>query len=210
MLTKGRDAHHRIVPPVGTCVALPPGLPGRPGAHPRPHAELEQPRKGGGRRQSDRQVLRDRQRRVRLQGPHQSQHRHRRHLGIGVERQHQLEPLGVVVEEVHDVAGLEADVRGAPAIANARRIAVLGAERRHRLLFRFRRTCVLRVGQDEDGERVSCADQVQLMQQPPQRRQHTAHVLVAHRHRDRRAGQRCVVVDDRRQRAHAARGALPE
>ena len=83
----------------------------------------------------DRQVLRDRQRRVRLHGAHQTQHRRGRHLGIGIERQHQLEPVGVVVEEFHDVAGLEAGVGGAPAIVDARRIAILGAKRSHRLLF---------------------------------------------------------------------------
>ena len=190
---KGRDAHHRVVSPIGTFIALPPRLPGRPGAHPRPHAELEQPREGGGCRQSHGQVLRDRQRRIGLHGPHQAQHRRRRHLGIGVERQHQLEPRGVVVQEVHDVAGLEAGVGGPPAIADAPRIAILGTKRRHRLLFGCRRLGIPRVGQDEHRERVACAGQVQLMQQPPQRRQHAAHVLVAHRHRDRGARQRRIV-----------------
>ena len=173
-----RDADDRVVAPVRALVALPPGLPGRPGAHPGAHAELEQPREGGRRRQPDRQMLHDRQRRIRLHGAHQAQHRRRRHLGVGIERQHQFEPLGVVVEELHHVAGLEAGVRGAPTIMNARRLAVLGAEGRHRLFFGGRRRPVPGIGQDEQGEDVTVPRQVQLVQQPPQRRQNAPHVLL--------------------------------
>ena len=147
--------------------------------------------KAGGRRQADGQVLHDRQRRIRLHGAHQAQHRGRRHLEIGVERQHQLEALGVVVEEIHDVAGLEAGVHGAPAVADARRIAVLGAERAPPPAVRAAAAPVLRVGQDKEGEAIAGAGQIQLIQQPPQRRQHAAHVLVADRHGDRGARQRC-------------------
>ena len=133
MLAERRDADDGVVPPVGALVALPPGLPGRPGPHPGAHAELEQPRERGPGRPPHRQVLHDRQRGIGLHGPHQPQHRIGRHLGIGVERHHQFEAGGVAVEEIHDIAGLEAGVGGAPAVADAPRIAILVAERRHLL-----------------------------------------------------------------------------
>ena len=198
-----RDADHRVVPPIGAFVALPPRLPGRPGPHSRPHAELEQPRERGRGRQSDGQVLRDRQRRVRLHGAHQTQHRGRRHLRIGVERQHQLEPVGVVIEEVHDVAGLEAGVRGAPAVVDARGVAILGAEARNRLVFGGRRA----VRVSDRMNRANASPHSSRSRSCSSRRNGCSTSRIssfAHRHGDRRSRQR--LRSRSRQRRETPRG----
>ena len=105
-------------PQYGPSGALPPGLAGGPAAHPGAHAELEQPREGRRRRAADDQLLQDRQPRVGLHAGDQAQHRRRRHLAVGVEAEHQLGIAGMVVEEVHHVAGLEAGILGAAAVAH--------------------------------------------------------------------------------------------
>ena len=139
-------------------------------------------------RQPHGQMLHDPQRRVGLHRAHQPQHRAGRHLGIRVQHQHQLEPLGVAVEEIHDVAGLEAVVRRAPAVADPRRIAIFRTECHHRLLFGRGGGRIRGVGQNEQAERSACTGPVQIVQQAPQRRQHAAHVLIADCHDNCGAG----------------------
>ncbi len=119
-----------------------------------------------------------------LDGPHQPQHSLGGHAGVGIEGQHQLEPVTVPVEEIHDVAGLEAGVCRAPPVMDAAGVAILLAKCRHRALFG---RCIFgagRVGQEEQRECAPGAARVEVVQQVPQRRQHAPHVLVADRRDD--------------------------
>ena len=93
----------------------------------------------------DDQMLHDGQFFIGGHGADHAQHGVGRHVRIRVQHQEQFEPLGVVVQEVHHVASLEAGVLGAAAVADAPRIAVRSAERRHRLSLGCRPLGIARV-----------------------------------------------------------------
>ena len=186
MLAERRDADDGVVAPVGTFVALPPGLACRPGSHASAHAELEQARESRRCGKADGQVLHDCQTGIGLDRRKQAQDCGGRHFGVGVERQHELEPLGVVVEEIHDIAGLEAGIVRSSPIADAGWITVLSRESCDRLFF-VGGARDIGIGQDEQRESIACAGSVQIVQQAPQWRQHAVHIFVAYRHCDRRA-----------------------
>ncbi len=170
--------------PVRPGRVLPPGLAGGPASHARAHAELEQPGKCRGGRQPDRQMLHDPEPGFGLHRPHQAQHRGRRHLGIRVQGQHKLELAGVMIQEVHDVAGLEAGILRPAAVADALRRGIGGTEGGDGPRLRPGRRAGRRVGQDAQGKGAAMARPVQPVQQPAHRRQHARHVLVADGQRD--------------------------
>ena len=180
---EGRDADQRVVAPIGSLVALPPVLAGRPGPHPGAHAELVQPRKRRRGRQADGEVLRDAEPRVGLHHADEAKHRIRLHRGVGVEHQHEVEAGGVAVEEVHDVAGLEAAIARPPAIGDARIAGAGGA------LGRLPRR--IAVGEHEGGEGIAPAGRRQAVEQMPQRHEDRRHRFVAHGHHDRRCAAAC-------------------
>jgi len=104
-------------------------------------------------------VLDNAQGRVLAHRDDKPQHRRGRHFGIGVQNQHQFEAVRVMVQEVHDVAGLEAGIVGSPPVVDATGIGVGRAERGDRPLFRLGR--VAGVGQHEQGERVAHSHRVE-------------------------------------------------
>ena len=185
VLAKRRDPDDRVVAPVRPLVALPPRLPQRPGPHPRPHSELKQARKRRGGRQTHREVLHDAHPRRRLHDPHEPQHRARGHDRIRVEHHGEFEARGMMVEEIHYVAGLEAGIVRPSPITDARRVAVGGAERIHRRRLGAGARRILRVRQHKKRETGARPRGIQCIEKAAQRRQHRRHVFVAHRHRNR-------------------------
>ena len=57
MRDERREPDDRVVAPIGSAIALPPGAADRVGAHAEPHAELEDAGERAGRRQADDQAL---------------------------------------------------------------------------------------------------------------------------------------------------------
>ena len=111
-----RDPDDGVVTPVGPAVALPPGAADGVGAHAETHAELEDARKGAGRRHADDQALQDAELRIGLHDAHETQHGIGGHQAVGVQRQGEVMLLAPAVAEVADVAGLEAGIHFAAAI----------------------------------------------------------------------------------------------
>ena len=79
------QAQNRVVPPIGSAVALPEGRSERVGPHAEPHAELEDAGKWTRAGQAGHQRLQDADLRVPLHDAHKPQHRLRRHQAVGIE-----------------------------------------------------------------------------------------------------------------------------
>ena len=122
MATEGLAAEDCVVAPIGAGITLPPGLPRSPAAHACAHAELEQAREGRRRGPPDDQLLHDGKIGLRFHDRDQAQHRIGRHDAVGVERDEERGIPGVMIQEVHHIAGLEAVIRRAAAIADGRGI----------------------------------------------------------------------------------------
>jgi hypothetical protein len=98
--------------------------------------------------------------------------------------------MGAVIEEIHDIPGLEPDVRWPVAIVDTRRVAVLGPEFRN---CPFLACPMLAVRQDEQPERIARAGQIKSVQQPPQGWQYAPHILITHCHNNGGRWQRLTV-----------------
>ena len=85
----------------------------------------------------------------------------------------------------NDVAGLEAGIGRAPAIMDPPGVPVGCLELRHRRTLDRGGLGILGVRQYERGKRLAGAGVVERLQQPLQRRQHAAHVLLTYRQGDR-------------------------
>ena len=124
----GFEPHRRVVAPIGTAVALPPGAADRVGAHAEPHAELEDARERAGRRHADHEALHDAEPRVRLHDAHEAQHRLGGHEAVGVERDGKFVQMPPALAEIADVAGLETGVDLAPPVGEGDQPIPRGAE----------------------------------------------------------------------------------
>ena len=107
---------HGVVPPIGTAIALPPGVADGVGAHAEPHAELEQARESAGRRQTDNESLQNAEIGVGLHDAHEPQDGVGGHEAVGVEHHGELMLCPPALAEVADVAGLVAGIDIAPPI----------------------------------------------------------------------------------------------
>ena len=117
MGTKRRDANDGVMPPIGPLIALPPGLPGGPGAHAVTHAELKQPRKSCLGRPAMNKLLQDRELRVRFHAGNQTQHGIRCHFRIRIQAEHEVMPIRVMIQKLHHIAGFETGIlRAAPVM----------------------------------------------------------------------------------------------
>ena len=162
-------------PQIGSLGPLPPGLAGRPDPHPVLVAEAEEPRERRGRAAPRDGGLQDRKARIGFHDPDQAQHGLRGHRAVRVEDQREVEArCSAFIEEVHQVAGLEAGVLRAAAVEHgswrkAGRDA-LGS----RLLPR-RRLARGRVGQDGEGEAPALRPCAERLEQRGRRWQHLLH-----------------------------------
>ena len=116
VLLEGRNPDHRVVPPVGAAVGLPPGTADRPRAHAKTHAKLEDARKGTGRRHADDKPLQDAELRIGLDDADHPQDGRRGHVAVRVERHHEIVGVSPSLEKVADVACLVARVGRSPPI----------------------------------------------------------------------------------------------
>ena len=82
---EGRETQHRVVAPIGSAIALPPGAADGVGAHAKPHAELKNARKRAGRGKAYDQPLQNAETGIGLHDAHQTQNGVRRHETVGVE-----------------------------------------------------------------------------------------------------------------------------
>ena len=80
------EPQHRVMAPIGTAIALPPGAADGVGAHAEPHAELKEAREGAGRRQADDEPLQNAELGIRLHDAHETQDGVGGHEAVGVER----------------------------------------------------------------------------------------------------------------------------
>ena len=172
-------AQDGVVAPVGAFVALPEGLADGPDAHASAHAELEQAGEGGGGGLSDDEVLDDAHGGVGLHDADEAEDGGGGHGGVGVEHEDEVDAGGVVVEEVHDVAGLEAGVFGPAAVVDALRVGVGGTEGGEGGLFGGGGGGVLGVGQKPEGEVGGGAGLVEGGEEGALGGEDLGHVLVA-------------------------------
>ena len=179
MAAEGLAAEDGVVAPIGAGIALPPGLARGPAPHARAHAELEQPREGRRCRPPHDQLLHDGKARIRFHDRDQTQHGVRRHHAVGVQRDEERGFPRVMVQEVHHIAGLEAVIGGAAAIADGRAAGAAGGEGADGGLLRRRDGGVLGVRQQPQHEAIRRAPRRQPIQQRAERRQHGPHLLVA-------------------------------
>ena len=134
---EGLQAQHRIVPPMGAAVGLPPGAAGGVGPHGEPHAELKDAGEGRGRRHADHEALEDADLRRGLHDAHHAQDGGRRNEAVGVEGHGEVMRRAPAQAEIPDIAGLEAGIVVTPAIRDRDAAApFLGEVRKAALLSR--------------------------------------------------------------------------
>ena len=182
---EGVGSQDGVVAPVRAFVALPEGLAGGPDAHAGTHAELEEAGEGGGCGFADGEVLDDAHGGVGLHDADEAERGGGGHGGVGVEHQDEVDALGVVVEEVHDVAGLEAGVFGPAAVMDmdaaqgSMGVRVGGAEGFDGGVFFGDGGGVLGVGEEPEGEFLAGAGLVQGGEEGALGGEDLGHVLVA-------------------------------
>ena len=134
MRDERRKPQHGVVPPIGTAIALPPGVADGVGAHAEPHAELEQARESAGRGQADDQSLQDAEIGIGLHDAHQPQDGVGGHEAVGVEHHGKFVICPPALAEVADVAGLVAGIDVAPPVGD-RHAAAPGCRQRREACF---------------------------------------------------------------------------
>ncbi len=178
MLLERRHANHCVVAPVWSAIGLPPGAAHGPGAQAEAHAELEDPREGARRGHADHEALQDAEPRIDLHDADQTQDACGGHKAVGIERHHQVVPVAPALEEIADVAGLEAGVGLAPPVGD--RKAALP-------LFLCRRNIgPAGVAQHIDVEAVRHARCIETRYHGREIAHHPLGPLVAHARHDRR------------------------
>ena len=106
---------YRVVAPIGSTIALPPGAADGVGAHAQPHAELKDAREGAGGGKAHDQPLENAEAGIGLHDADETENRVGRHEAVGVERHREIVVATPALAEVTDVAGLVAGVdRAAP------------------------------------------------------------------------------------------------
>src|SRR5262249_49735247 len=114
-----RKAHDRVVAPIWSAIALPPGAADGVGAHAQPHAELENAGKGAGRWHSNDQRLQDPKAGSDLHDPLELEDEVRRHEAVGIEQYCEIVMLAPARAEVSDISGFETDIVGATAVCQS-------------------------------------------------------------------------------------------
>ena len=136
---------HRVVAPIGSAIALPPGAADGVRAHAEPHAELKDPRKGAGGRKAHDQSLKNAEPGIGLHDANQTQNGVGGHETVGVERHREIVFAAPALAEITDVAGLVAGVDRAAPVGDRDPVAPARGQRREaRLLVacdRRRRWC---------------------------------------------------------------------
>lgn len=158
---EGRDAHQRIVPPIGSAIPAPPGGAERVAAHAVAHAELEQAGKGALRRQAHDQALKNAEPRMGLHDPHHGEDGGCAHQAVRIQRQHGLEMGAMGPAEVPHIAGLEALIVAAAPVVQPDP-AFHRAPGGHGCLFRLGNVRQAGVGENEIFERTAVGAVVQL------------------------------------------------
>ena len=157
MLDEGGDADDAVMAPERAAVALPPGGAQGIGAHAVAHPDLEQTRERRRVRQADDELLEDADLGALLDDPRQADDRLARHQAVGVEHEHEVEPMPVRAQEVPDIAGLVAGVVGTAAVVQALGKILAGAQALEQAqLLRCRRGLAC-VAQNEELEGVRLA-----------------------------------------------------
>ena len=119
MLDEGGDADDAVMAPERAAVGLPPGRAQGIGAHAVAHPDLEQTRERRRVGQADDELLEDADLGALLDDPRQADDRLARHQAVGVEHEHEVEPMPLRAQEVPDIAGLVAGIVRAAAIVQA-------------------------------------------------------------------------------------------